>query len=213
MKWFFSIALSVATLSVLALYFSDNPTGKSTAGSKKRKVTIDEDKEELTRLKGFGNSMIAFAKKENYNTRYCFLADMKKASGSNRFFVYDMKKGSILEEGLVAHGSGTTATADTINFSNSLNSYCTSLGKYAIGKSYTGTFGLAYKLYGLDKTNDQAFNRFVVLHGHRCVPAVEVAPEEICQSWGCPTVAPSFLTKLSSYIDNADKPILLWIFK
>jgi len=68
---------------------------------------------------------------------------------------------------------------------------CSPLGKYKIGNLYYGRFGLAYKLYGLDKTNNNAFRRFVVLHSHECVPETE-EQNEICQSDGCPTVTTIF---------------------
>ena len=80
------------------------------------------------------------------------------------------------------------------------------------GDTFKGRFGLAFKLYGLDKTNDKAFERYVVLHGHSCVPEVEVA-DEICQSDGCPTVSPSFLQYLKPIIKNSKKPVLLWIYE
>jgi L,D-transpeptidase catalytic domain len=153
-----------------------------------------------------------YLKANNFNTTHCFLIDMKIESGKKRFFVYNVLKDSVEIAGLVTHGSGTEGS-DTIQFSNEPNSLCTSLGKYKIGKSYNGKFGLAYKLYGLDKTNSNAFNRFVVLHSHSCVPSGEVYPHNICVSWGCPTVAPSFLQQLQAYIDNSPKPILLEIRK
>jgi len=89
---------------------------------------------------------------------------------------------------------------------------CTSLGKYRIGNSYYGKFGLAFKLYGLDKTNSNAFNRFIVLHAHDCMPDTEVA-DEVCQSNGCPMVSPHFLKKLEPIIKSAKRPVLLWIFE
>ncbi|MBK7884475.1 MAG: murein L,D-transpeptidase catalytic domain family protein [Chitinophagaceae bacterium] len=137
---------------------------------------------------------------------------MKLSSGSNRFFVYDLKKDSILARGLVAHGSGSDNGGKELVFSNTISSYSTSLGKYKIGNSYDGKFGLAYKLHGLDKTNSNAFNRFVVLHSHSCIPQNEVAPLEICRSWGCPTVSPAFLSTLKMYLDKPGKPVLLQIF-
>lgn len=69
---------------------------------------------------------------------------------------------------------------------------------------------LAFKLYGLDATNDKSFERFVVLHVHACVPESEVTAE-ICQSDGCPTVAPGFLKQLEPVIKQSEKPVLLWI--
>ena len=65
---------------------------------------------------------------------------------------------------------------------------------------------------GLEKTNDNAFKRFVVLHAHECVPETEVK-DEICQSDGCPTVSPGFLQYIKPIIDRSKKPVLLWIYE
>jgi hypothetical protein len=59
-------------------------------------------------------------------------------------------------------------------YGNEVECGCTALGKYRIGNSYNGRFGQAFKLYGLERTNDKAFERFVVLHSHECVPETEV---------------------------------------
>ena len=148
----------------------------------------------------------------DFNMQLCFLVDMRRPSGEKRFFVYNLAKDSVEIAGLVTHGSGVGNNSTSPGFSNIPNSNCTSLGRYRIGKPYQGKFGLAYKLYGLDNTNSKAFERFVVLHSHACVPNEEVAPQVICESWGCPTVAPAFLTQLQSYIDVSSKPIMLWIY-
>jgi len=175
------------------------------------KKNMDGSAAAFARLKGFASQLETYAAEHDYNARYCFLVDMKISSGSNRFFVYDIQKDSVLQSGLVAHGYGNS-TGNKITFSNVPGSNSSSIGKYKIGGSYNGRFGLAYKLHGLDKTNSNAFDRFVVLHAHECVPETETAPETICMSQGCPTVAPSFLKKLATYLDHSDKPVLLWIF-
>lgn len=172
----------------------------------------NEYRKELVRLKYIGNSIETYALAGNYNNHYCFLVDMKLSSGRNRFFIYDLKNDSVLNAGLVTHGSGSDYGDGKLYFSNTPGSNCTSLGKYKIGDAYNGKFGLAYKLYGLDITNNQAFNRSIVLHSHSCVPDNEVIPREICRSLGCPTVSPVFLTVLKAYLDKTEKPILLWIF-
>lgn len=148
----------------------------------------------------------------SFDAGHCFLLDMRIPSGKNRFFVYNLEKDSVEIAGLVAHGSGSGSDSDELTFSNTPNSYCTSLGKYKVGKSYYGKFGLAYKLFGLDKTNSKAFDRFVVLHAHSCVPNDEISPLPICESWGCPTVSPAFLSRLKTYLDKSKEPILLWIY-
>ena len=137
---------------------------------------------------------------------------MSLASGQNRFFVYNINKDSIQQSGLVTHGRCNQMWLEGRKYSNEPGCGCSSLGKYKIGNSYQGTFGLAYKLYGLDKTNNNAFKRFVVLHSHDCVPEKEVK-DEICQSDGCPTVSPPFLLQLKSIINNSSKPVLLWIYE
>ena len=166
----------------------------------------------LQRLIAKANEIKEYSKDNHCNTKYCFMVDMQISSGKKRFFVYNLVKDSIEYAGLVAHGCGRNTQSNGIEFSNDANSLCSSLGKYKIGQSYSGKFGLAFKLYGLDATNSNAFNRFVVLHSLTCVPEEETYPLPICESWGCPTVAPALLKELKKYIDRADKPILLDIY-
>jgi len=153
-----------------------------------------------------------FVEQNGYNDRLCFLVDMSLPSGQNRFFVYDLVKDTIAKAGLVTHGRCNEYWLEGRKYGNTVGCGCTSLGKYRIGYAYTGRFGLAYKLYGLEKTNDKAFERFVVLHAHDCVPDSEIK-DDICQSDGCPTVAPGFLQQLKPVLDVSRKPVLLWIYE
>ena len=153
-----------------------------------------------------------YVAERGYDEQYCFLIDMRLPSGKNRFFVYNLRSDSLEAAGLVSHGIGSETGTDELKFSNTLNSKSTSLGKYRIGKSYSGNFGLAYKLYGLDRTNNNAFERAVVLHSYAGVPKNEVWPSLISTSEGCPTVSHDFLVKLKTYIDEAAHPIMLWIY-
>lgn len=149
---------------------------------------------------------------KKYNDSIAILINMKANSGQFRFFVYDLKQKKILEKGLVTHGSGTEKNKNPeLYFSNEPKSLCTSLGKYKIGKSYHGDFGKAYKMYGLETTNNKAFERFIVFHAHECVPDFPVE-NSICLSWGCPTVSHNFFQTVATYIDNSKRPILMEIF-
>lgn len=186
------------------------PVGTRRAASEKKKH--DDKAEVLIRLSKKAITAKEYAESHHFNTQRCFLIDMRIPSGEKRFFVYNLDMDSIEVSGLVTHGSGVNNHGNTPSFSNVPNSNCTSLGKYKVGKAYQGRFGLAYKLYGLENTNSKAFERFVVLHSHECVPDNEVSPQVICESWGCPTVAPAFLTRLQTCIDESPKPILLWIY-
>jgi hypothetical protein len=153
-----------------------------------------------------------FVRRKNYNEQICFMVDMSISSNQNRFFVFDLKKDTIRNSGLVTHGRCNEYWLEGRKYGNKIGCGCSSLGKYKIGKSYYGKFGLAYKLYGLDSSNSNAFARYVVLHSHSCVPETE-SKGEICQSDGCPTVAPGFLQYLKKLINASDKPILLWVYE
>lgn len=153
-----------------------------------------------------------FVNQKGFNDKTCFLVDMSMSSGQNRFFVYDLSNDSILLSGLVAHGSCDDGFQISPSFSNTVNSGCSSLGKYKIGGPYQGSFGLAYKLYGLDALNSNAYKRNIVLHSYECVPENETDPIPICNSRGCPMTSPGFLKQLKTFIDQSKKPVLLWMF-
>jgi hypothetical protein len=155
----------------------------------------------------------AFAAKNAFSTKYCFLIDMSIASGRNRFFVYDLENNSITLSGLVAHGSCNETFLSRPRFSNEPKCGCSSLGKYKVGEFYHGKYGKSYKLYGLDNTNNNAYKRAVVIHGYDCVPDKEIYPMVLCNSEGCAMVSYNFFDKLSRIIKNSDKPILLWVYQ
>lgn len=210
-------AISITTLvhlaAMVSLYlfwykpkFSDAGKGISVSGK------LETSHATLLRINNKVAELKKYDKQGTFNKQYCFLIDMSIHSGRNRFFIYNLLKDSVVASCLVTHGSGTAATNNQLQFSNTVSSNCTSLGRYRVGKPYMGKFGLAYKLHGLDKTNSRAFERFVVLHAHDCVPNSEVFPLPICESLGCPTVSPAFLTILKKYISGSAKPILMWIY-
>jgi hypothetical protein len=167
------------------------------------------------RLKQKVNEAEQFVIANNFNEEYCFMVDMSIPSGKRRFFVYNLKKDSIEFTSMVSHGSGSYKPNcnDQLIFSNVANSNCTSIGKYKIGNSYFGTYGLSYKLFGLDSTNSNAFARAIVLHSDAYVPERETFPRHIYESAGCPIVSPTFLSILTDkYLRTSKKPVLLWVY-
>lgn len=165
-----------------------------------------------TLLKGRARDLRAYARRRGFSTDHCFLVDMSLPSGKNRFFIYDLKRDSIIAAGLVAHGSCNTMFLRKAKFSNTPNCGCSSVGRYKVGYSYRGRFGKAYKLHGLDSTNSNAFKRAVVLHAYDCIPDRETYPLPACNSLGCPMVSYAFLDRAAQVIDRARKPILLWVY-
>ncbi len=169
---------------------------------------------EFARLTEHVNEIKAFtAANHKYSNKIAFLVDMKIKSGKNRFFVYDLENDQILDQGLVAHGSGseTGIKGDILQFSNAPNSNCTSLGRYSVEKPYKGIFGKAFRLAGLDESNNNAMKRAIVLHHYREVPSDE-KEYYIINSHGCPMVNEEFFKRLEKYIESSNSKILLSVY-
>jgi hypothetical protein len=166
----------------------------------------------MARIKTYANELKTYAAKKGFSTSIAFLIDTSLRSGRKRFFVYNLQQDTLVTSGLVAHGSCNERFLKKSNFSNTVNSGCSSEGIYKVGYAYKGRFGQAYKLHGLDSSNQNAFERSVVLHGYSCVPDYGIDPMPLCNSLGCPMVSYAFLEKLKTIIDPSQKPILLWIY-
>jgi L,D-transpeptidase catalytic domain len=194
-------------------WLSHSSLGKIKKNTLLKSRTVDAD-EYLAEKKLKEKVVLAklFVQRKDYNNKNAFFIDMSLASGKPRFYIYDLIKDSLISQGLVAHGNCFEYWLEGRRYSNVVGSGCTSLGKYKIGNSYTGKWGYSYKLHGLDSSNNNAFERTVVLHSHSCIPESETE-DEICQSNGCPTVSPNFLEQLKTIINTSKKPVLLWIYE
>lgn len=204
------ISVLLVTVLFMACRDKQRPAQKNSPGGPAAVAVpppLDEKK-----LRRKAAALKTFAAAGNYNTRYACFVDFSVFSGRRRFVFYDLKKDSIISRSLVTHGQGPDFRAEAVAFSNEAGSRCSSPGKYRIGGKYTGRFGTAYKLHGLEASNSQAYKRFVVLHAHDCVPSVEVS-DGICRSDGCPTLNPAYFATIQPYLDRSAKPVLLWIYR
>lgn len=173
------------------------------AYSQNSDVQIPSDK--ITELK-------KFIKDKNYNQNLAVFVNFKIKSGKYRYFVYDLTNSRILQSAIVSHGSGSNSSLyGQLTFSNTENSFQSSLGKYEIKESYNGKFGKSYRLNGLDKTNSNARSRAIVLHALDCVPDKE-SEVPACLSLGCPMLSPKAFTQTTKYIDNSKDTIVLFAF-
>lgn len=129
--------------------------------------------------------------------KYAVYIDYSKASTTKRFYLLNMQNGSV-ERFLVAHGKGSGEGLMATKFSNVKDSLKTSLGMYIAGEIYKGSYGTSMRLYGLEKTNDQAYVRDIVMHGADY--ASSDFPDQINWktkkpfgrlglSWGCPALS------------------------
>ena len=161
-------------------------------------------------LLDYAKGLKKYAVAKNFDTTRAFIINMAIRSGKKRFFVINLQNMTIENAGIVSHGNAGMRFSPERSYSNAHGSNCTSLGKYKIGNPYMGGFGLAYKLYGLDAGNSNAYERGVVLHAMGCVPYRETDMPS-CQSEGCPAVSVQFLIEIQKIIDRAERPVLLWI--
>ena len=212
LRKFFTFLLAISGVFCFAYFFLGKPKFEPTE-HKTHKADLSLSSQEFDKLKSKAIVLENYAVAHGYNRDLFFLVDMSISSGKNRFFVYNTINDSIILEGLVAHGSCDNGFQINATFSNAKECGCSSVGKYMIGFSYTGRFGLAYKLYGLDTSNSNAFARNIVLHAYDCVPEQETDPVPICNSRGCPMISTGFLQQVKPYITNSKKSLLLWIFK
>jgi hypothetical protein len=94
------------------------------------------------------------------------VADFSQASRAPRFHLVNVGDGKV-SSFLVAHGKGSDPkhTGWLKSFSNAMGSEATSSGAYRTGDYYTGQHGRSMRLDGLDPSNNNAYDRAVVVHG------------------------------------------------
>ena len=94
------------------------------------------------------------------------IADFSLHSRAPRFHLLNLLDGTAISH-LVAHGRGSdpTHTGWLERFSNEPRSQATSAGAYRTDALYIGEHGRSMRLEGLDRTNDNAAARAIVVHG------------------------------------------------
>jgi hypothetical protein len=115
--------------------------------------------------------------------------DYSLPSTQPRLWVFDVDRGRLLFQELVAHGRNTGEQL-AARFSNAEGSRMSSLGLFQTADTYYGHNGYSLRLRGLDAGfNDNALSRAIVMHG---APYVSEAIAEqlgrLGRSWGCPAV-------------------------
>ena len=94
------------------------------------------------------------------------IADYSQRSSMQRFHLVDLAR-SRIDSFLVSHGRGSDPAHSgwLQRFSNDLGSNASSQGAYLTGDHYVGRHGPSMRLIGLDRTNNHAFDRAIVVHG------------------------------------------------
>ena len=117
------------------------------------------------------------------------MIDYSKPSDQKRLWVFDLTKGELMYEELVAHGQGSGVDRSTL-FSNLPDTHQSSLGLFVTETTYVGRNGYSLRMDGLDLgVNDRARERAIVMHGAPYVSDEFVkANGRLGRSWGCPAL-------------------------
>ena len=144
------------------------------------------------------------------NEQVISIVDFSKPSSEKRLFVLDLKNYKVLFNTYVAHGMNS-GQAFAKQFSNTPESFMSSLGFYETMGTYNGGNGYSLRLQGMERgINDNANKRDIVIHGADYVNESLIrARGYIGRSFGCPAV-PQKLHK--SIIDKIKNGTCLFIF-
>lgn len=144
------------------------------------------------------------------NPRYNVIVDYSLPSTERRLFFIDRATGNVGRY-YVSHGIGSGNGNYAYKFSNRKDSRMTSLGFYLTGGIYDGKYGKTLRMYGLQRSNDQAYNRDIVFHGawyvgEDFINSINAKTKEpygrLGVSWGCPAVSSYIAWKLLPYISE-----------
>lgn len=143
----------------------------------------------------FAKAIHGYNKIEEKKEGFITIVDFSKPSTEERFFVIDLENKKVDYSTYVTHGKNT-GLVTAVKFSNTMNSYQSSLGFYLTINPYEGSNGYSLRLKGLEPgINSNALDRNIVVHG------ADYATEDFIKKYGflgrslgCPAI-PNTISK------------------
>lgn len=131
------------------------------------------------------------------------IADFDQSSTKKRLWIIDLDKKKLLLNTWVAHGQRSGEDRAT-RFSNSDESFQSSIGFYLTAEIYRGQHGKSLRLDGMDEGfNSNARRRSIVVHGADYVSQGTInALGRLGRSQGCPAVAPELADLVINTIEG-----------
>lgn len=132
------------------------------------------------------------------------IIDYSLSSKEKRLWVIDMEKKKVIFQTWVAHGKNSGDEC-AVEFSNTLQSYKTSLGVFLTNETYLGKHGLSLRLDGMNKgLNSNARKRNIVMH---CSDYVNINTINeigyIGKSHGCLAISKDVNKELINMVKNS----------
>jgi len=131
------------------------------------------------------------------------IIDYSLSSNQKRLWVVDLRHLKVLFHELVAHGKNS-GNEYARKFSNTSNSFQSSLGFFLTGDIYAGKHETSLRLFGVEnKFNSKAFERGIVIHGADYVSESFIrSNQRLGRSQGCPAVSENVINNLVRTISN-----------
>src|SRR3970040_1283293 len=200
-KLFFSEAKNVKKAEIAAVIKTTSENNEETIYN-----SLNSNQFALPKLESFTEALKGFyllKEKGLVSKNILTLIDFSMSSNSKRLWVIDLSTNTILYNSLVAHGRNT-GNEFASSFSNSAESYKSSLGFYATGEIYSGKHGKSLKLDGLEKgINSNARARAVVIHGAEYVSNSFIQNNKrLGRRLGCPAIPLELTDKIIQTIKD-----------
>jgi hypothetical protein len=210
-KIYSTVLLTVLSFSPSNLFFSESENLKNSEIAEVLKTSSETNEENiynnlnsnqlsLPNLESFKEALKGFyllKEKGLVSRNVLTIIDFSMSSNAKRLWVIDLKTNAILYNTLVAHGRNT-GNKFANSFSNTAESYKSSLGFYATGEIYNGKHGESLKLDGLENgINSNARDRAVVIHGAEYVSNSFIKNNKrLGRSLGCPAIPVELTDKI-----------------
>ena len=168
----------------------------------------------LARVRERAEHLLAFCRKEGYNTEVALFVDLARHSGRCRFVVWDFVHDRAILVAPVSHGSGSREShvrSAYARLSNEDGSHLSSVGRALVAERYEGRYGVAYRLDGLDATNSNLRPRCVVLHGWEHTTSYPIFPFATVGSWGCPVLSRKMMRRVDEILESK-RGVVLYMF-
>ncbi len=142
------------------------------------------------------------------------IIDYSLSSNQKRLWVVDLRHLKVLFHELVAHGKNS-GNEYARKFSNTTNSFQSSLGFFLTGDIYAGKHETSLRLFGVEnKFNSKAFERGIVIHGADYVSESFIRNNQrLGRSQGCPAVSENVINNLVRTISNGACVFAYYPFK
>jgi hypothetical protein len=136
-------------------------------------------------------------------TQVLSICDFSQSSGSKRMYVIDVRNKRLLYRTYVAHGINSGREYAS-SFSNSPESYKSSLGFFVTRNAYFGSNGLSLRIDGLEKGfNDRARQRSIVIHGAPYVSERILHKYGVMgTTFGCPAIPEEMASQVIPVLKN-----------